>query len=67
MNAVDAPVRLERIDGQTLAVTCAGDWTVRHGMPSVEEIARQVASPPASGVPVPGAKAGSSASTSKER
>lgn len=49
MNAITAPVRLERIDGQTLAVTCSGDWTVRHGMPSVQEVARQVASPPTPG------------------
>ncbi|WP_448204925.1 MlaE family ABC transporter permease [Azospirillum sp. sgz302134] len=43
---MEAPVRVESIDGRTLAVTVAGDWTVRHGMPSVEEVAGRMATPP---------------------
>lgn len=39
-------MRLETLDGRTLAIHCAGDWTVRHGMPSVETAARHVASQP---------------------
>ena len=42
-----ASVRLDMLDGGTLAVTCAGDWLVQHGMPSVEEVARRMAGPPA--------------------
>lgn len=42
-----ASVRLDMLDGGTLAVTCAGDWLVQHGMPSVEEVARRMAAPPA--------------------
>ncbi len=58
-----ASVRLERIDGQssdgqtsdgqTLEFRCSGDWTVRHGMPAVAEVAAGLAGDPASG-PAPG-------------
>ena len=40
-------VRFEMLDGGTLAVHCAGDWAVGHGMPSVEDVARRVTGPPA--------------------
>jgi len=42
-----APVCFEMLDGRTLAVHCAGDWLVRHGMPSVDEAARRLADQPA--------------------
>lgn len=32
-------VRIEPLDGGVLAVECAGDWTVRRGMPSIDEVA----------------------------
>lgn len=48
---MQASVRLDSIDGgtggRTLAVRCAGDWTVRHGMPSVAETAAGMAGEPA--------------------
>lgn len=40
-------MRLEMLDGRTLAVHCTGDWTVGHGMPSVETAARHVTDQPA--------------------
>ncbi len=39
-------VRIENIDGRTLAVIVAGDWAVRHGMPSAEAVAGRMAGPP---------------------
>lgn len=47
--AMSEPVRFELLDDQTLTVHCAGDWLVRHGMPSVDGLARRLAGPPAPG------------------
>lgn len=44
---MSAPVRLEMVDDQTLAVLCAGNWTVRHGMPSAQEAATRITAQPA--------------------
>lgn len=45
-DVMPAPVRVESIDGRTLTVHCSGDWLVRHGMPSVEEIVGRMANAP---------------------
>ncbi len=42
-----ASVHLDTPDDHTLAVHCAGDWLVHHGMPSVAEAARRLTAEPA--------------------